>query len=222
MPTSLRRHLALQRWCPRLNKEGLRKLTARSGLACLQKRYMQGPAVGAFQRAGGGSCRFTWEVIKRNRTGRAIVLTSHSMEEADLLGDVIAIMAEGKLAAYGTALDLKSQYGVGYTLTVVRSRTRWAGKAPIPTVGPVVLPPCVRSQASSSKCFLPFFSCLSLHECKFKCPFLASDPSEKGGRDDCGEPRGLSTTRWFEPKCNGLWAVRSNRETEAQSEQLDP
>lgn len=69
-------------------------------------------------------CRFTWDVIKRNRHGRAIVLTSHSMEEADLLGDVIAIMAEGKLAAYGTSLDLKSQYGVGYTLTVVRSRSR--------------------------------------------------------------------------------------------------
>eukprot|EP00884_Botryococcus_braunii_P008388 jgi/Botrbrau1/17550/Bobra.0739s0001.1 len=70
------------------------------------------------------SRRFTWDVIKRNRRGRAIVLTSHSMEEADLLGDVIAIMAEGKLAAYGTSLDLKSQYGVGYTLTVVRSRSR--------------------------------------------------------------------------------------------------
>lgn len=66
--------------------------------------------------------RFTWEVIRRNRAGRAIVLTTHSMEEADLLADRIAIMAAGHLVAEGTPLDLKARYGVGYTLTVVKQR----------------------------------------------------------------------------------------------------
>ena len=44
------------------------------------------------------------------------------MEEADVLCDRIAIMVEGRLAAVGTSLDLKSQFGVGYTLTVVKAR----------------------------------------------------------------------------------------------------
>ena len=66
--------------------------------------------------------RSTWEVIRRNRAGRAIVLTTHSMEEADLLADRIAIMAAGRLVAEGTPLDLKARYGVGYTLTIVKQR----------------------------------------------------------------------------------------------------
>ena len=66
--------------------------------------------------------RFTWDVIKKHRQHRAIVLTTHSMEEADVLCERIAIMVEGRLAAVGTSLDLKSQFGVGYTLTVVKAR----------------------------------------------------------------------------------------------------
>jgi len=61
-------------------------------------------------------------VIKRNRAGHAIILTTHSMEEADLLCDSIAIMAEGRLAAVGTPMDLKQRFGVGYRLTVVKER----------------------------------------------------------------------------------------------------
>ena len=61
-------------------------------------------------------------MIKKHRRHRAIVLTTHSMEEADVLCDRIAIMVEGRLATVGTSLDLKSQFGVGYTLTVVKAR----------------------------------------------------------------------------------------------------
>lgn len=66
--------------------------------------------------------RFTWDVVRRNRAARAIVLTTHSMEEADLLADSIAIMAAGRVVAEGTPHDLKSRYGVGYTLSVVKQR----------------------------------------------------------------------------------------------------
>jgi ATP-binding cassette subfamily A (ABC1) protein 1/ATP-binding cassette subfamily A (ABC1) protein 3 len=48
-----------------------------------------------------------------------IVLTTHSMEEADLLADDIHILAEGRLVASGSSLSLKANYGVGYTLTAV-------------------------------------------------------------------------------------------------------
>ena len=39
-----------------------------------------------------------------------------------MLCDRIAIMVEGRLAAVGSSLDLKSQFGVGYTLTLVKDR----------------------------------------------------------------------------------------------------
>ena len=38
------------------------------------------------------SRRATWDIIEAAKKGRAIVLTTHSMEEADILGDRIAIM----------------------------------------------------------------------------------------------------------------------------------
>ena len=41
---------------------------------------------------------------------RAIVLTTHSMEEADALSDNIAIMIRGELRALGPSQSLKSQY----------------------------------------------------------------------------------------------------------------
>ncbi len=40
------------------------------------------------------SRRFTWEVVRRMSRHAAIVLTTHSMEEADTLADDIVIMAQ--------------------------------------------------------------------------------------------------------------------------------
>ena len=51
--------------------------------------------------------------------GRTIVLTTHFMDEADILGDRIAIMAEGNLRCCGSSTFLKNEYGIGYSLTVV-------------------------------------------------------------------------------------------------------
>ncbi|XAR68503.1 Maltose-transporting ATPase [Bertholletia excelsa] len=67
------------------------------------------------------SMRLTWQLIKRIKKGRIILLTTHSMDEAEVLGDRIAIMANGSLKCCGSSLFLKHQYGVGYTLTLVKS-----------------------------------------------------------------------------------------------------
>ncbi|KAJ6921835.1 ABC transporter A family member 1 isoform X1, partial [Populus alba x Populus x berolinensis] len=67
------------------------------------------------------SMRLTWQLIKRIKKGRIILLTTHSMDEADELGDRIAIMANGSLKCCGSSLFLKHQYGVGYTLTLEKS-----------------------------------------------------------------------------------------------------
>ena len=42
------------------------------------------------------SRRATWDIIEAAKKGRAIVLTTHSMEEADILGDRIAIMVRAR------------------------------------------------------------------------------------------------------------------------------
>jgi energy-coupling factor transporter ATP-binding protein EcfA2 len=66
------------------------------------------------------SRRSTWEIIKNNRKGRVLLLTTHFMEEADLLGDRIAIMADGALNCCGSSLFLKQRFGQGYVLTMVK------------------------------------------------------------------------------------------------------
>jgi ABC-type multidrug transport system ATPase subunit len=64
------------------------------------------------------SRRFTWNIIKQHKENRVIVLTTHFMDEADLLGDRIAIMGDGKLKCCGSSLFLKNQYGVGYNMII--------------------------------------------------------------------------------------------------------
>jgi hypothetical protein len=44
------------------------------------------------------------------------------LDEAELLGDRIAIMTAGRLKTYGTPLYLKNRFGAGYSLTVVKKR----------------------------------------------------------------------------------------------------
>ncbi|KAL5220999.1 hypothetical protein ABZP36_025712 [Zizania latifolia] len=62
--------------------------------------------------------RHVWDIIEEAKKGRAIVLTTHSMEEADILSDRIAIMAKGKLRCIGTSIRLKSKFGTGYIANV--------------------------------------------------------------------------------------------------------
>ena len=56
------------------------------------------------------SRRATWNLLKENTKGRIIILTTHFMEEADQLGDRIAIMAKGNVICCGSPLFLKSKY----------------------------------------------------------------------------------------------------------------
>lgn len=62
--------------------------------------------------------RELWNMLKDEKQGRVIVLTTHFMDEADILGDRIAIMANGQLECLGSSLFLKNKFGVGYRLTM--------------------------------------------------------------------------------------------------------
>ncbi|CAL8112749.1 unnamed protein product [Orchesella dallaii] len=62
--------------------------------------------------------RAIWDLLLQIRGERTIVLTTHFMEEADVLGDRIAIMASGTLQCCGSPSFLKKFYGAGYTLSM--------------------------------------------------------------------------------------------------------
>ncbi|XP_053328151.1 phospholipid-transporting ATPase ABCA3 [Spea bombifrons] len=66
------------------------------------------------------SRRDTWELLQRHKQDRTLLLTTHFMDEADLLGDRIAIMAQGQLQCCGSSLFLKSKYGAGYHMVMVK------------------------------------------------------------------------------------------------------
>merc|ERR1712167_49897 len=64
------------------------------------------------------SQRNLWNLIKATMAGRAVVLTTHSMVEADFLCDRIGIMVQGQLRCLGTSDHLKQRYASGYELVV--------------------------------------------------------------------------------------------------------
>lgn len=56
---------------------------------------------------------------------RTVILTTHYMDEADLLGDRIAIISNGQLQCCGSSLFLKNHFGSGYYLTIeLKSQVR--------------------------------------------------------------------------------------------------
>lgn len=48
------------------------------------------------------------------------MLTTHALKEAEYIGDRIAILTNGVLQAYGTSYFLKTKYGKGYTLKLLK------------------------------------------------------------------------------------------------------
>uniref|UniRef100_A0A8C1LB39 P-type phospholipid transporter n=1 Tax=Cyprinus carpio TaxID=7962 RepID=A0A8C1LB39_CYPCA len=67
--------------------------------------------------------RGIWDLLLKYRAGRTIILSTHHMDEADILGDRIAIISHGKLCCVGSSLFLKTQLGTGYYLTLVKKNT---------------------------------------------------------------------------------------------------
>uniref|UniRef100_A0A8V1AE68 P-type phospholipid transporter n=2 Tax=Gallus gallus TaxID=9031 RepID=A0A8V1AE68_CHICK len=80
------------------------------------------------------SRRSIWELLLKYRKGRTIILSTHYMDEAELLGDRIAIISQGRLRCCGSPLFLKARLGTGYYLTLVkRERTELGAGGTGPT-----------------------------------------------------------------------------------------
>ncbi len=62
--------------------------------------------------------RAVWDYISRLKGDKTILLTTHYMEEADILADRIGIIDEGRIAALGTSLELKADTIETHTMVV--------------------------------------------------------------------------------------------------------
>uniref|UniRef100_A0A3Q1I3G1 ATP-binding cassette sub-family A member 2 n=1 Tax=Anabas testudineus TaxID=64144 RepID=A0A3Q1I3G1_ANATE len=105
--------------------------------------------------------RAIWDLILKYKQGRTILLSTHHMDEADLLGDRIAIISHGKLKCCGSPLFLKSTYGDGYKLTLVKKQSEGRGSSQLQ-------PPSSLSPSSSQS------PCSEARVTQFICQFVPS------------------------------------------------
>ncbi|XP_072274644.1 glucosylceramide transporter ABCA12 [Pyxicephalus adspersus] len=66
------------------------------------------------------SRRSIWEVISKSKKGKTIILSTHHLDEAEVLSDRIAFLEQGGLKCSGTPMFLKEKFGSGYHLTLTK------------------------------------------------------------------------------------------------------
>ncbi|KHO01664.1 ABC transporter-like protein [Metarhizium album ARSEF 1941] len=77
------------------------------------------------------SRRKIWDILLAERGRRTLILTTHFLDEADLLADHIAILSKGSLRAQGSSVELKDRFGSGYRVHVEKnSRTAYLPSIP--------------------------------------------------------------------------------------------
>lgn len=60
--------------------------------------------------------RLIWNIINKAKQNKTIIMTTHSMEEAEVCCNRLAIMAKGTLRCIGSHLRLKQRFGAGYKI----------------------------------------------------------------------------------------------------------
>ncbi|KAL6409583.1 hypothetical protein AUP68_05959 [Ilyonectria robusta] len=68
------------------------------------------------------SRRKLWDILLAERGRRTLILTTHFLDEADLLADHIAILSKGTLRAEGSSVALKDRLGGGYKVHVPKDQ----------------------------------------------------------------------------------------------------
>ncbi|KAL4503253.1 hypothetical protein ABPG72_000859 [Tetrahymena utriculariae] len=90
---------------------------------CVTMALIGGPDMQFFDEPSSGvdpiARRFLWNTLSQSLKLRkgAIVLTTHSMEEAESLCSKIGILINGKFMCFGTPQFLKEKYGEGYKIS---------------------------------------------------------------------------------------------------------
>ena len=60
-----------------------------------------------------------WEFLKNYQKNKIILITTHSLDEAEYLGDRIGIMSDGQFICCGTSSFLKSKYPCGFNINLL-------------------------------------------------------------------------------------------------------
>ncbi|XP_078716718.1 glucosylceramide transporter ABCA12-like [Lampetra fluviatilis] len=76
------------------------------------------------------SRRSIWNLILKHRAGRTIILSTHHLDEAEVLSDRIAVLEHGKLRCCGSPQYLKEIYGQGLTLTLTKKSGALGSRSP--------------------------------------------------------------------------------------------
>ncbi|KAL8301163.1 hypothetical protein RB593_000123 [Gaeumannomyces tritici] len=75
------------------------------------------------------SRRKIWDILLAERGKRTMILTTHFLDEADLLADHIAVLSKGTLRAEGSSVELKERLGGGYRIHFLKTSTLRDGPA---------------------------------------------------------------------------------------------
>ncbi|KAK6954029.1 hypothetical protein Daesc_003991 [Daldinia eschscholtzii] len=78
------------------------------------------------------SRRAIWNVVLSERSQRTMVLTTHFLDECEVLSDHVVIITLGKIKCQGTPTELKNQYGGGYRVHI--PRTEDISNVPYPVI----------------------------------------------------------------------------------------
>ncbi|RWS16225.1 ATP-binding cassette sub-family A member 1-like protein [Dinothrombium tinctorium] len=65
--------------------------------------------------------RVIWDLLLSKRRDYLILITTHHMEEAEYLGERIAIMSQGKVRCCGSPMFLKNSFKIGYHIRIAKA-----------------------------------------------------------------------------------------------------
>uniref|UniRef100_A0A672GNR9 ATP-binding cassette, sub-family A (ABC1), member 12 n=1 Tax=Salarias fasciatus TaxID=181472 RepID=A0A672GNR9_SALFA len=70
------------------------------------------------------SRRSIWDIVIQHKKHRTIIMSTHHLDEAEVLSDRIAFLERGGLKCCGSPFDLKDKLGQGYKLTLTKKTTK--------------------------------------------------------------------------------------------------
>ncbi|XP_011868082.1 PREDICTED: uncharacterized protein LOC105562133 isoform X2 [Vollenhovia emeryi] len=89
---------------------------------CVALAFLGSPRLVILDEPGSGvdpaARRRIWRLIDQHRIGRTVLLSTHHLDEADMLSDTVVVMHKGKILCTGSPLSLKMTHGRGYRLNV--------------------------------------------------------------------------------------------------------
>ncbi|XP_020291877.1 uncharacterized protein LOC109858741 isoform X2 [Pseudomyrmex gracilis] len=89
---------------------------------CVALAFLGSPRLVILDEPGAGvdpaARRRIWRLIDQHRIGRTVLLSTHHLDEADMLSDTVVVMHKGKILCTGSPLSLKMTHGRGYRLNV--------------------------------------------------------------------------------------------------------